>query len=228
MRGTALLNELVPRLQRLRLVDAATGFFDRDEVEAYIGFAIRYLANRYQLQHFLQMNRELLRTQPGVEIYGLPPNYGFWSPEETRRSGLAVREPDDETPTDLHYYDPARYELSRSRTPGKPAWFTLVSNSLYLMAIPDKVYVVEAIIRPLQHGYEIPDPYAQAVEIETLWRLAGDSVNNQDAQRALPVLDKERTEILRTMVNGEHRQRQRFYTSSERIGFGRGRRRYGR
>ena len=200
MRGTALLNELVPRLQRLQTRRCGNGLFDRDGWKTYIGFAIRYLANRYQLQHFLQMNRELLRTQPGVEIYGLP-QLRLLVPGRNTQVRSRCGEPDDETPTDLHYYDP-RYELSRSRTPGKPAWFTLVSNSLYLMAIPDKVYVVEAIIRPLQHGYEIPDPYAQAVEIETLWRLAGDSVNNQDAQRALPVLDKERTEILRTMVNG--------------------------
>jgi hypothetical protein len=212
---TEIVEQLMPRMQRLGLVDSATGFVDADEVQTYVMAALRYLANRYQLQHFLHMNRELFRTVVGVESYALPPSYGFWSPEETRRSGFAISARDGTNPTNLYYYDPASFNLLRSTTTGKPAWFTFVQHMMYLQPIPDTIYTIEALERPTQDGNTVPDPYVQAVEIETLWRMAS------DLGRATGVLADERTQVLRTLVNGESRQRQRFYTSYERGGLSR-------
>lgn len=216
-----VIDQMKPRLQRLGLIDRVTGFVDADEVRTYVRGALRYLANRYQLQHFLQMNRELFRTVSGVESYLLPPNYGFWSPEETRRSGFAISASDGTNPGNLEYHDPARFNLLRSTTTGKPAWFTLVQSMMHLQPVPDTIYIIEALERPTQEGDVIPDPYVQAVEIETLWRMASDQ------GKANGLLADERMQVLRTLVNGESRQRQRFYTSYERPGIGRGRRRYG-
>lgn len=213
--------QLLPRLQRLGLVDPITGFYDSDELASYVHAAMRYLANRYQLQHFLSMNRELFRTVANVEFYQIPPNYGFWSPEETRRSGFAISASNGTNPGNLEYYDPARFNLLRNTTTGKPARFTLMENRMYLQPIPDTIYIIEALERPVQDGDEIPELYAEAVKIETLWRMASDQ------GKATALLADERTQILRTLVNGEARQRQRFYTSYERPGIGRGRRRYG-
>lgn len=216
-----LHTQMLPRLQRLSLVDPTTGFYDPDELDSYIHAAMRYLANRYQLQHFLAMNRELFRTVASVEFYQLPPNYGFWSPEETRRSGFAISDSAGANPGNLEYYDPARFNLLRSTTTGKPARFTLIENRMYLQPIPDTIYVIEALERSVQDGDEIPESYVEAVKIETLWRMASDQ------GKATAILADEKTQILRTLVNGESRQRQRFYTSYERAGIGRGRRRYG-
>ena len=212
---TDLIAQLKPRMQRLGLVDPVTLFVDPDEVTTYVMEAMRYLANRYQLQHFLQMNRELFRTAVSAEFYPLPPHYGFWSPEETRRSGFVIAESDGTSPNNLEYYDPARFNLLRSTTTGKPARFTLLQNFMYLQPIPDAVYIVEALERPIQDGDSVPDPYAQAIQIETLWRMAS------DLGKATTLLADERMQVLRTLVNGEARQRQRFYTSYERAGMGR-------
>jgi len=227
MNVQTLVSQLTPRLTRLGLVDPATGLFDRSEVEAYVGIALRSLANLYQLDHFLQINRELFRTHANTETYSFPDIYGFVYPEQTRRSGLMVSDADGTNPTNLVYYDPTRYNLLRVTTTGKPAWFTLADNLMYLSPIPDTIYVVEAVTKPVQDGIDIPEPYVLAVQIETLWRMASDSTDNERAQRALPLLNTEREKILRTLVNGEARVRQKFYTSYERPGFGRGRRRYG-
>ena len=214
-----LIVQLKPRMQRLGLVDPVTLFVDPDEAKTYVMEAVRYLANRYQLQHFLQMNRELFRTAASAEFYPLPPHYGFWSPEETRRSGFVIAESDGTSPNNLEYYDPARFNLLRSTTTGKPARFTLLQNFMYLQPIPDAVYIIEALERPVQDGDSVPDPYAQAVQIETLWRMAS------DLGKATTLLADERTQVLRTLVNGEARQRVRFYTSYERPGMRRGGRR---
>ena len=217
MRVIDIIDQLKPRLQRLGLVDPVTSFIDPDEVTSYVMEAVRYLANRYQLQHFLKMNRELFRTTASVEFYALPPNYGFWSPEETRRSGFAISSSDGTSPGNLEYYDPARFNLLRSSTTGKPARFTFMQSFMYLQPTPDAVYIIEALDRPIQDGDVIPDPYVQAVEIETLWRMAS------DLGKATRLLADERMQVLRTLVNGEARQRQKFYTSYERVGMKRGR-----
>lgn len=210
-----LVSQIKPRMQRLGLVDPVTGFVDPDEAATYVMLAVHYLANRYQLQHFLQMNRELFRTAASAEFYPLPPHYGFWSPEETRRSGFAISESDGTNPGNLEYCDPARFNLLRSTTTGKPARFTLMQNFVYLQPIPDAVYIIEALERPVQDGDNIPDSYAQAIQIEVLWRMAS------DLGKATTLLADERMQVLRTLVNGEARQHQRFYTSYERSGIGR-------
>ena len=212
---TDVVNQLKPRMQRLGLVDPVTSFVDPDEMASYVMEAMRYLANRYQLQHFLAMNRELFRTTANAEFYPIPPNYGFWSPEETRRSGFAISSSDGTSPGNLEYYDPARFNLLRSTTTGKPARFTLIDNFIYFQPTPDAVYIIEALERPVQDGDTVPDLYVQAVEIETLWRMAS------DLGKATGLLADERTQVLRTLVNGESRQRQRFFTSYERPGMGR-------
>lgn len=221
MTSDELTTQMLPRAQRLGLIDPQTGYIDRSEIAAYIAASVRYLANRYQLQHYLEINRELLRTVSGVESYTLPANYGFWAPEETRRSGLAATNSDGTQTSNLEYYDPARFNLYRTTNTGKPSWFTVAQNLIYFQPIPDAVYLIEAIERPVQTGADIPDVYAAAVEIETLWRMASDQ------GKATPLLGAEHVEIVRTLVNNESRFRQRFYTSRERIGLGRRSKRYG-
>lgn len=220
MLAIQLAAQLRTRVQTLKLVDEQTGFLDEDELEQYIGIAITYLTSLYQLQHFIDINRELFRTALNVETYEIPANLGFWAPEQTRQSGLAVRETDDENQiTNLEYYDPARFNLYRTGTTGKPAWFTFANNMMWLQPIPDDVYIIEAIIRPVHDNIDIPDVYIPAVGIQTLYQLASDK------NKLTPQLQDEHTRLLRTLVNNESRFRQRFYTSRERIGFGRGRRR---
>lgn len=221
MRLDDLVTQLKPRAQRLGLVDAQTGYYDEDEMRFYVEEAMRYLANRYQLQHFLRINRELFRTVSGVESYQIPDNYGFWDPEETRRSGIAVSDSDGTNPRNLTFYNPARYNLFRQTTTARPAWFTVAEDLIYLSPTPDAVYIIEAIERPVPDGEDIPEPYVQSVKIETLWRMAADQ------GKGTAILADERTQTLRTLVNNESRFRQRFYTSYERPGIGRGRRRYG-
>lgn len=214
MRISDLVTQLKPRVQRLGLVDPQTGYFDEEEVTEYCRIAMRYLANRYQLQHFVRINRELFRTVDGVESYALPANYGFIAPDDTRRSGLAVADSDGTNPHDLVYYDVARFTLVRSATENRPAWFTVADSLIYLGPIPDTTYIIEAIERPVQDGETLPEQYAQAIGIETLWRLASDQ------EKVTPALANERRETLQTIVNNESRARQKFYTSRERIGLG--------
>jgi hypothetical protein len=217
-----LINELRPRAQRLGLGDPVTGFVDDSELSTYLVESMKFLANKYQLQHFLRINRQLFTTSANVEQYDIPDNYGFWSPEETYRSGLAVTNTDGTQTTNLMYYDPARFNLVR--TPGltsKPSWFTVTQGLIYLAPIPDQAYIIEAIERQVQDGTDIPVPYAEAIKIEALVKLAS------DAGKITPLLLKEHTDLLMPLVNSESRFRQRFYTSRERIGSGRYRR-YGR
>ena len=103
-----LITQLLPRAQRLGLVDSVTGFTDRDEVSTYIQASLRYFANRYQLQHFLRMNRELFRTVANVESYPIPDNYGFQYPQDARHSGVSISNTDSASRVDLEYYEPAR------------------------------------------------------------------------------------------------------------------------
>lgn len=228
MLAEALATEMLPRMQNIGLVDINTGFTDGSEVDVYIGQAIRYLAFRYQLQHFLRMCRELFRTTQGVETYDLPPTYGFIVPREHRRSGIAINTTDNQGPVNLEYYDPVRYNLTRTNTEDKPAWFTVAENVMYLQPVPDTIYVIEAVFKPVQDNVTIPDDYVEAVMIQTLWRMASDKVDSEKAQRALPALMAERTEILRTLVNNEQRMRQMFNKQSSYAGYSRGYRRYGR
>lgn len=216
-----LVHELKPRVQRLGLIDPQTGFLDEDEMAIYVQFAIRYLTNRYQLTQFLTVNRNFLTTSAGVESYAIPATFGFIFPWETRRSGLACANTDGTGITNLEYYDPARYNLLRTTVQNKPAWFTMMDNLIYLQPVPDQMYTIEAIEKSATERSEIPEAYAQAVELQALTMMAADQGKN------LPLLFAERSEVLRTLVNNEQRQKQRFYTSYERPGFGRGRRRYG-
>ena len=178
----------------------------------YIQAAMRYLANRYQLQHFLRMNRELFRTVANVESYQIPDNYGFQYPQDDHHSGIAISNTDGASRVDLEYYEPARYNLVRSTTTGRPAWFTLIENLMYLQPTPDAIYIVEAVERPTQSGVDIPEPYVEMVQAETLYRMAA------DMGRLNQSLIDDRIQITRTVVNGEQRQRLRFFTSVERIG----------
>lgn len=215
-----LVQQLITRAQTLNLTDRSTGFVDHGEIESYVQQSLRYLANRYQLQMFLEMNRELFHTTANIEQYTIPANYGFWSPEESYRSGLAISTATGTEVYNLTYYDPARFNLifSVSNT-GKPVAFTIVNNLLYFFPVPDAEYVIQALQRESQEGAtEVPDVYVEAVKIETLYRMAADRGN------LAPPLVEERAELLRTLVNGESRTRQRFYTSRERIGMGRYRR----
>lgn len=214
-----LATSLLPRAQRLGLGDPATGFVDHAELEVYCQGAVRYLANRYQLRHFLAMNRELLRTTVDIERYHLPAGYGFVAPQDDHHSGLAVTESDGTAPVNLEYKAPATYALLRTTTTGRPAWFTLAEGALWLMPVPDAVYVVQAIYRPVQDVDEIPEAYVEAVGAEALWRLAA------DAGKVSPALQDERVQTARSMVNNEKREAQRFFQSRERIGYGRGGRR---
>lgn len=222
-----IIAELKPRLQRLGLIDPTTTYYDEDEVSIYVVGAMRFLASRYQLQHFLNINRDFIRTIAGVESYTIPPNYGFKAPQETRRSGFAATNTDSTQIANLLYYEPERFNLLWTDTTGKPAWFTVAGNLMYFQPIPDNVYVIEAIEKVRQE--DVPEPYVESVEVQTLWRMASDqAATNERAAKALVTLAPERTEVLRTVVNGEARQRQKFYTSPERVGFGRGYRRWGR
>lgn len=218
MELSLLLSQIKPRVQRLGLVDPQTGFYDESEITFYVQEACRYLANCYQLQHFLKMNRELFRTVDGIESYAIAANYGFWSPDETRRSGLSVSDSDSTSTTNLEYYDPARYNLYRSDATGKPFFFTLMDSLVYLQPTPDDSYIVEAIERPLQSGAVIPDPYVAAVSLRTLWTMASDQ------NKLTPALDSEYRKITQVLVNGEQRVQQRFYNSRERLGMSRHRR----
>lgn len=223
MQVSVLIDEIKPRLQRLKLVDPQTGYLDEGEVLDYVYGAIRYLKNRYQLQHFLEIDRELFRTVANVETYEIPLNYGFWAPQQTHRSGISVREVSDfEQITNLEYQDVAQYNLYRSSTTSKPARFTVANNLFYFQPIPDAIYIVEAVTRSLQAGDEVPEVYSLPVQIETLYRMACDQ------QKVTDALVEERTQILRTIVNNEARFRQKFYTSRERIGWGNRQGRYGR
>lgn len=211
-----LVNELRPRAQRLGLGDPVTGLVDDSELKTYLLEAMRFLANRYQLQHFIRINRQLFVTKASVEQYSLPDNYGFWAPEETYRSGLAITNTDGTQTTNLSYYDPARFNLVRSPSlTSRPAWFTVTQSLIYLAPIPDQAYFIEAIERQIQDGTDIPMPYVEAIKIEALLKLAS------DVGRATQILTQEHMEILRTLVNNESRFRQRFYTSRERTGLGR-------
>lgn len=215
-----IIDQLVPRAQTLSLTDPQTGFVDRQEIAQYVQQALRYLSNRYQLQHFLDINRELLTTSAGIEDYEIPPNYGFFYPEETYRSGMLICEPDNTQPYNLVYYDPARFNLLHNTTsPAKPVAFTLAQSRLWFFPVPDNAYIIQALERGSQeNAVQVPEPYAEAVKIETLYRMAA------DRDRLTAQLDDERRQILRTLVNGESRTRQRFYTARERIGLGRYRR----
>ena len=215
-----LITQLKPRAQRLGLIDPAVGLVDEDELKVYVRSAAQYFANRYQLQHFLNMNRELFRTSASVESYTIPANYGFIAPDDTRRSGIAAADSDGTNTTNLEYYEPVRFNLIRSTTESKPAWFTVIGNLMYFGPIPDAIYIIEAVERAVQDGEEIPEPYVAAVETETLWRMAADQ------GKATQVLADERLQLTRSMVNNEARTRQKFYTSRERVGSGRTSRRY--
>jgi hypothetical protein len=209
-----IITQLAPRVQTLGLTDTATGFVDHTEIETYVQDALRYLANRYQLQMFLEINRNILTTVAGVESYVMPDHYGFWAPEETHRSGLAVAETDGTDVTNLTYYDPARFNLLFSATsPGRPSSFTLANGLLYFYPVPDQAYTIQGLIRGSQeHTSNIAEPYVAAVKVETLYRMAA------DRGKLAPPLADERRELLQALVNGESRTRQRFYTSRERIG----------
>ena len=215
MRRSDLVTQMLPRAQRLGLVDPATGFVDRVELETYLQGAAQYLAHRYQLQQYLALNRELLRTSVDIERYPLPPGHGFAAPRDDRHSGLAIASGMGDDPVNLVYHDPAVYELMRTGTTGRPAWFTVAMQSLYLMPVPDGVYLVQAIERADQASTEIPDAYIAAITAETLWRLAADS------GKATQVLADERVQCTMKLVNDESRARQQFYESRERIGWGR-------
>ncbi len=217
--ATRLLTEMVPRAQRLGLVDMSTGMVDQAELLTYLGVAVRYLATCYQLQMFLRINRQLFVTQTGVERYQLPDNYGYVAPLETYRSGLLCNTLDGLQPTNLEYYDPARYNLLRTpANTSKPAWFTLTQGQMWLQPIPDQVYAIEAVEKPTQSGDGVAEAYVAMVEAETLYRMAADQ------GRVVPELTDERGHLTRSVVNNEARQRQRFYTARERVGRGRYRR----
>lgn len=214
-----LVNELRPRAQRLGLGDPATGLVDDSELSTYLVQSMRFLANKYQLQHFLRINRQLFITQADVEQYDIPDNYGFWAPEETYRSGLSVTDTDGTSTTNLMYYDPAKFNLIRTTDlTSRPSWFTVTQGLIYLSPVPDDSYVIEAIEKQIQDGTDIPVPYAEAIKIEALVKLASDS------GKVNQMLMQEHMDILKPLVNNEARFRQRFYTSRERIGFRRSRR----
>jgi hypothetical protein len=197
------------------LTDPATGLVDDVELLAYVGSSVRYLANRYQLMHFVALNRALLTTAAGVESYRLPPSYGFVAPAQTRESGLLCNTVAGDEPTNLEWVDPTRYELIRSTDAGKPTQFTLAQGTIYLRPTPDQAYRIEAVERAQQfdaESAEIPDPYVAAVSVYALFRLAS------DMGRATPLLGAEVTELVKVMVNNEQRSRQKFYTSRERVG----------
>ena len=210
MHISEVVHDMLPRLQRLKLVDPVTGFYDLEEVEWYCLSAVQYLVQRYQLQHFTRINRELFRTVNTVESYQLPVNLGFKPPENERQSGFAIASSDGSSPSDLQYYEPARFTLLYSTTTGKPARFTFAQNLMYLQPIPDGVYIIQALDRAA--STDVPDHYVSAVQIETLWRMASDQ------EKATALMADERMHVLRTLVNGEARQRQRFNRSHDSIG----------
>jgi hypothetical protein len=197
------------------LTDPATGLTDSEELLSYIRSAVLYLTSRYQLMHFLRINRRLVVTAADVESYNIPDHYGFIAPINTRESGLICNTLAGDEPTNLEYLDLARFAILRRTTTGRPTQFTMAASVLYLTPVPDDAYVIESIEKATQfdsEGAEIPTPYVAMVSAFALLRMSSDQ------GRANPLLGQEVSQLVQAVVNGEARQKVRFYTSRERVG----------
>lgn len=209
MRIPELVTQMMTRVQRLNLTDAATGKHDPEEISEYILVALRYLATRYNLLHLFKTNREFLRCSAGIESYAMPTSLGFIVPEEPHKSGLAVSEADGSNPRDLRWYPPQQYELLRSTSTGKPIRFTLANNKIHFQPTPDSQYLIQAIQKPwIDETMDIPEEYIDIVTAETLYRLSADKGS------VTPLLLEERMQCTKAVVNHEARLKTRFQNSS--------------
>lgn len=206
MRLPAIVAQLLPRIQRLGLIDA-TGMYDESEVLAYMENAVRFLASKYQVPMFLVLDRELLRTVNGTDSYLLPGDMSLYIPTSTYISGVLPRQPsglvltnvDGSGLVSLRYEDPPEF-LTRSQltatTSGPPQFYTVTGHTLYLFPIPDAVYKVQAVTRSTQDGIEdVPGEAVACVSVETLWRMAA------DRGIASAVLSQERMDLTSALVN---------------------------
>lgn len=199
-----LLDILIPRAERLGLVDTETGKADAVELQMYLFNALLTVVELHDLDTYLVRNTNIARTQADHEHYPVPEDFGrLVQATPLLQRGLRIDDTTDLFP--LEYLDPAEFDARRSVRSQRPTHFTVQRRQIHLYPTPDSnsgnnytvrgVYV-ERVSRP-ELDHEVLLDYPTALIEEALFTQAN------DMGKVTQALATRRTEALSRLVGGD-------------------------
>lgn len=209
MKYQDLLDMLVPRVERLGLIDSATGRADAAEIELYLYQSLLDILDSFDFEAYTIIDDNIALTQAGTRTYVLPSRFGrLIYPRVMGKRGIFLQDATDAEAFELEFVDPNTFMKRPSLANRRPTHFTISQRTLYLYPTPDvaaggSAYTVigayiERVERPdLDDDVILPNP---AVLIHnTLYLIAS------DAGKLTQVIANQRQESLQNLLASQTR-----------------------
>ena len=209
MKYQDLLDMLVPRVERLGLIDSATGRADAAEIELYLYQSLLDILDSFDFEAYTIIDDNIALTQAGTRTYVLPHRFGrLIYPRVMGKRGIFLQDVTDAEAFELEFVDPNTFMKRPSLANRRPTHFTISQRTLYLYPTPDaaaggSAYTVigayiERVERPdLDDDVILPNP--AALIHNTLYLIAS------DAGKLTQVIATQRQESLQNLLASQTR-----------------------
>ena len=209
MKYQDLLDMLVPRVERLGLIDSATGRADAAEIELYLYQSLLDILDSFDFEAYTIIDDNIALTQAGTRTYVLPHRFGrLIYPRVMGKRGIFLQDVTDAEAFELEFVDPNTFMKRPSLANRRPTHFTISQRTLYLYPTPDaaaggSAYTVigayiERVERPdLDDDVILPNP--AALIHNTLYLIAS------DAGKLSQVIATQRQESLQNLLASQTR-----------------------
>ena len=209
MKYKNLLDMLIPRVERLGLIDTSTGRADAAELELYLYQSLLDILDAFDFEAYTIIDDNMAITQAGTRNYALPTRFGrLIYPRVMGKRGIFLQDVTDAEAFDLEFVDPNTFMKRPSLANRRPTHFTISQRQLYLYPTPDaaaggSAYTVigayiERVERP-EPDDDVILPNPAALIHNTIYLIASDTgkLNN--------ILIQQRNESLQNLLASQTR-----------------------
>ena len=138
MKYRDLFDMLIPRVERLGLIDTSTGRADAAELELYLYQSLLDIIDTFDFECYTIIDDNIAITQNGVRTYALPPRFGrLIYPRVMGKRGMFLQDVTDTEVFELEFVDPHVFMKRPNIANRRPTIFTLSERTLYLYPTPD-------------------------------------------------------------------------------------------
>lgn len=209
MKYKDLLDMLIPRVERLGLIDASTGRADAMEMKLYLYQSLLDILDAFDFESYTIIDEQMALTQAGTRTYALPNRFGrLIYPRVMGKRGIFLQDATDAESFELEFVDPNTFMKRPSLANRRPTTFTISQRTLYLYPTPDAaaggasytvigVYI-ERVDRPDDED-DVILPNPAALIHNALYLIAS------DAGKLNPIITQQRNEALQNLLSSQTR-----------------------
>lgn len=138
MKYRDLFNMLIPRVERIGLIDTSTGRADVAELELYLYQSLLDIIDTFDFECYTIIDDNIAVTQSGTRAYALPKRFGrLIYPRVMGKRGIFIQDVTDAETFELEFVDPNTFLKHPSLANRRPSIFTISERTLYLYPTPD-------------------------------------------------------------------------------------------